>query len=128
MKNVLCITAGLLIASSALGDGVKNPREKAIDAFDTAQSTGTNSDMNYQIEILMKSRYTDRGTTDAVLLEGMCGYAGCSYTYLVTTPYKTSHVNTRTMALAGIVSAATFKAEGTIKKVLNPTQLDQLTR
>ncbi len=92
-------------------------KEKAIAAFVAYQTNGTDAELNRQIADLNQDGFTSKGNTDAVALEGGCGIAGCTTSYLVTTSYQTVGANIFFKTTKAIVEASTFKEKGNVKKV-----------
>lgn len=87
--------------SFAFAQAVPNP---VTDAFLKTQNDKADPALNAQISELMQAGYKERGSTSAVVLRGLCGFAGCDSIYLVTTVYSMPGANTQSTIVAAIVT------------------------
>ncbi len=101
-------------------------KEKAVDAFLQYQIVGSDKDLMRQIQKLKDSGFTEQGITDGVVLNGGCGFAGCSYNFFVSTTFNSFGANTQTASVAAVVRASTLFEKGEVKKVLTEKELDIL--
>jgi hypothetical protein len=100
---------------------LENPEALAIQAFLDLQTTDSSSfpGLTEALENLKKQNLKSRGETKALLLSGMCGFAGCDSTYLVTTVYRSLGANTRTESLAGIVQFHSYSKKAEVTKIVD---------
>ena len=98
-------------------------KEKAVKAFLQYQMAGSDQELMGQIQKLKDSGFSEKGLTDGVVLNGGCGFAGCFYTFLVSTTFNSVGPNTQTASVSAIVRASTLFEKGEVKKVLTEKDL-----
>ncbi len=121
MKTMMLL--GLLISGSAMAhDPLK---EVVVKEFLAAQSDGgVAAESRQQLE---RQGFIRLGETEAVILSGQCGFAGCDATFLVTTSYESRYANTSTRVVAGVVSYGAAGRNARVVKVLEQNDLEALT-
>lgn len=132
MKKLLSMLTMFLIFVSlntqATVPGARNTSDqKAVLAFQKFVETSSDLELKQQIDFLNENGFVTKSQTTAVKLSGVCGFAGCSSNYLVTTQFHTQGANTQTATIAGLVKTHTLFEEGEVKKVISRESMEELT-
>jgi hypothetical protein len=114
----------LFVAPHSFAFAPDAPDQRAIDAFLKTQDEKTDPVLNAQISELMQAGYKERGSTSAVLLREVCGFAGCDVTYLVTSVYSMPEVNRQSTIVAAIVGA--HGSEVRVGRILARAEIESL--
>lgn len=125
MRSMFIGLVALAVASPVFA-APKSPKEKAIAAWTKLQTAGLHTEVLAQTKELNNQGYSKVVGSDAIVLGSGCGFAGCGYTFLVTTTFATQGSNTRADVLAGIVNASTYEEQGTVRRVVPRKELENL--
>ncbi len=139
MKNILAVlvvlaTSAFQVQAEECQDKlVLTPKAEAILKFSLAQRESTRLTDGRLLDAkteLEKLGFSKESGTDAILIAGGCGYAGCESTFLVTTSYATTGANTETRVIAGVVvvSKEGQVMRSNIKRVLSEIEIAELLK
>jgi hypothetical protein len=135
MKITSILVMSLFASITAYGDETKTSvdraREMAIRYFESVQVpehnpgesnsiTHTRDEVLKALSQLNPAGRMQQSETSAACISGGCGFAGCDYLFLVTTPFTERSVNAQTQALAGLIFVSTTRKIVRLEKLVHP--------
>jgi len=124
MKTFIILLGSFMLSQAGYASDISLDK-KAIRAFVVYQNAGQDQQLVNQVRNLKKEGLILREAPRATLIEGGCGFAGCSYRLLVTTAYHSEGANPQTKSINAVVQVSTYE-NSVVEKILSQKEIQWL--